>query len=102
MFSRALIAAAAVSCGFGHLCDDDWPPARFHGAGTAKVVFATSQAEIDDLCGTTPETTTNGCSNRKRIVLRDPCVYPSDDEFARLACHELAHHFGGWPEDHPL
>jgi hypothetical protein len=105
MLSKALILAAAsvAACGYGLQCDDDWPPARFQRAGTVKVIFAATQADIDDICGKGEDgETVNGCSNEHRIVLRNPCLYPTGEAFARLACHELAHHFGGWPSDHPL
>ena len=92
---------AALSSGYGTLTDDDWPPMRFRKIGTITVVF-TEQDGVDRLCGKAPAPwQTEACANNTRIVLPDPCAYRLDDTYARLACHELAHRFGGWPADTP-
>lgn len=102
MLSKAFLLATVLATGFGTLNDDDWPPMRFQKIGTAQVIFA-EQSGIDAACGKAPDGfVTEGCSNDARIVLRDPCTFSRGDEFARVACHELAHHFGHWPADHPL
>lgn len=103
MIGRVIFAAAlSVSTGFGTPYDDHWPPVRWRGVGETAVIFARTQAEIDELCGMAPHgLTTEACTTDSGIeVLPDPCAFAG--EYARIGCHENAHRFKGWPGSHPL
>jgi hypothetical protein len=73
---------------------DGMPPARFEGPAKLKVVFGRV-----DLCGTSSFGTFEACVRKGVTYLPDPCAYGDREEFARLACHEIAH-VRGWGPNH--
>lgn len=104
LLAPVLMSASPVASGFGTKLDDDWPPARFQQVGSATVLFARDQDEIEANCGkvNVPGKQMEACANGERIVLPNPCgsEYRSET-YAKIACHEAAHRFGNWPADHP-
>lgn len=78
---------------------DAEPPKRFRVAPRGFIKMRFGQAEIDDLCGRPPcGFVFEGCQRGDEIALPDPFSVP-DEQFARIARHELAHH-SGWPRSH--
>lgn len=73
---------------------DGMPPARFMGPASTHIVFGRL-----DLCGKPERGYFEACVRGKTTYLPDPCTYGDREEFARLACHELAH-IRRWPADH--
>lgn len=91
MKTLALIALGAT--GIGTAVYSGMPPERFQGDGAA-VVFFTS--DVESLCGVKPPYRILACHRRingtSYIVLPNPCPYgAAGDDYAVLACHELAH-----------
>ena len=82
---------------------DAWPPPRYTTDTALRVIFATSLAEIAEICGPAPEgKIKGGCAGHDAfgtiIVVPHPAlVDPSD--FRLIVAHELAH-ANGWPETH--
>jgi hypothetical protein len=75
------------------------PPRRFARPpkGYVKTVFG--RQNIDEFCGRPPcGNVFLGCTRGDLLVLPDPFT-TSDEEFARVARHELGH-FNGWPATH--
>lgn len=78
-----------------------WPPQRFRGDRTATVVFI-DQAGVDAACGKARSGKIKiACAHllEDRITMPNPCTFPADDDYARIACHELSH-LSGWPGYH--
>lgn len=85
------------------LLNDNWPPARFMGDRNGVTIELLSPQAIYVLCGKPPEPMDrHGCSNKGEgwIAIRNPCLAPRWDDYARDLCHELGH-MNGWPLDHP-
>lgn len=77
-----------------------WPPDEFKSNGAAIVLF-TDKAGIDKACGAPPAGLIRlGCEGplsdgTPMIAIANPCLFPPDDFFAGLMCHELGHR-NGW------
>ena len=100
---KALLAVALVASSFAApnstMTSDAWPPTRFQGDNAAAVLFV-APGLIDQLCGKAPAGyITEACQEGETIVLPNPCLFPHDDNFARLSCHELGHR-NLWPASH--
>lgn len=76
-----------------------WPPDEFMGNNASIVIF-TDREGIEQACGSPPEgmvriacqgTTAEGVS---MIAIANPCLFPRDEFFAGIMCHELAHSNG--------
>jgi hypothetical protein len=100
----AALAAAAVlaSAAPASLFTSAQPPERFQHAATF-VVEVQNQQAIDARCqplfGTPPPgMKTDACSMNGRVILPNPCAYPSES-YARMLCHEMGH-VNGWPPTH--
>ena len=88
---------------------DAWPPVRFQGDNTATIAYV-DPTLIDMLCGKAPNGwKTQACTTGNVTILPNPCTFPHDDAFAKLACHESAHlprannvgdPLPGWPREH--
>jgi len=98
-----LLSASAHSgpnYGLGTLNYDGWPPARFIGDATSRVSWVKPELVAKACDEPDPDHTLEACQDGGHIVLPNPCTFPKSDDFARLACHELAHQ-RGWAADHP-
>lgn len=80
-----------------------WPPDAFKGDVASLVIFAGASG-IHKICGVPPEgfvrlgcqgTTADGVSI---IAVANPCLFPEDDFFAGIMCHEIAHS-NGWTHE---
>lgn len=77
-----------------------WPPAEFRGE-VASVVLFTGREGIAQACGEPPAGMVRlGCQGLtgdgiSLIAIANPCLFPADDFFAGIMCHELAH-ANGW------
>ena len=75
------------------------PPARFmRGQGVAVVGYVPA-AETAGLCGGAALACTamRDDGSAPLIVMPDPCGAEfTDEDYARLQCHENSHAFGGW------
>lgn len=79
--------------------DDGWPPMRFRKDNHA-TVFYVAPKDIQLACNVKlPEL--EACTKLlyNTVVLPNPCTFPDEERFARLACHELGH-LNGWPGEH--
>jgi hypothetical protein len=75
------------------------PPKRFGYTKNSVMRVAFGQANIDAICGKPPcERIFLGCTRGDVVVLPDPFT-TSDEQFARITRHELAH-ANGWPASH--
>jgi hypothetical protein len=95
MIGLLLLASA---WGPGTVNFDGWPPRRFRQDSAAQVSFV--QPSLVGYACRDPDPLLEACQWDDRIVLPNPCTFPATDDYARLACHELAHR-NGWPVDHP-
>lgn len=73
-----------------------WPPEEFMGNNASVVIF-TDREGIEQACGPPPEgmvrlacqgTTADGVS---MIAVANPCLFPRNEFFAGIMCHELSH-----------
>ena len=79
---------------------DGWPPARFTGDTKAQVTFVAPDKVAKACEEKDPDHVLEACQDGGHIVLPNPCTFPLTDNYARLACHELAHR-SGWAGNHP-
>lgn len=83
----------------------DWPPMRYRRDNGALVMFVSPELAVK-MCGPPekPDQTRAGCGVMGDngvwvLAILNPCLFPSDDLYALLVCHELGH-INGWPADH--
>ncbi len=117
-FAGFLALAAIVACsdqGPGGRkpspIDNGWPPARFTADVTPTSVAFIDRTAMGAACGGTVGSPVEieACTRlglagdgrilRSDVTLPNPCEGFEGEDFARLACHELAH-INGWPADH--
>lgn len=93
LIAGTLLAGVTVS-----RVDSGWPPVRHTGDLGVAVLFVSDPATV---CGA-PDRPVLACASRDIIVLPNPCdrLRFEGEEFARLACHEMAH-INGWSGNHP-
>ena len=81
-----------------------WPPDQFRGDNAALVIL-TGREGIAKMCGAPPEGIARfACSGMNKdgvpiIASANPCLFPEDDFFAGLLCHELGHQNGWRPAE---
>jgi hypothetical protein len=82
---------------------DAWPPAHYTASTAVRVIFVTSQDELDNMCGKAPAgKTKGGCTGHDAFgdVIVAPHPALTDAAIFRLVvAHELAH-ANGWPATH--
>ena len=99
LLAAASLMAAPALAPNSTMTSDAWPPARFQGDNASTVLFV-APGLIDQLCGKAPAGyRTEACSDDNLVILPNPCLFPHDDNFARLTCHEIGH-VAGWPASH--
>jgi hypothetical protein len=98
------LAAATVD---PRTISDAWPPERYTTDTAVRVLFVTSQEELDAICGPSPVSgrTKSGCTGHDAfgplIVVPHPGRIGAKDAdaFRLIVAHELAH-VNGWPGTH--
>jgi hypothetical protein len=79
--------------------NDGEPPKRFAHVPSGEVRIRFGQANLDAICGVPPcGLVFEGCTHGNLVVLPDPYKV-NNEQFARIARHELAH-VAGWPASH--
>lgn len=78
----------------------DLPPVHLRVNKTVSVEFV-NNANTKDNCGVASKGRFVACASVGGIqmILPNPCLY-TDDNYARMVCHELGH-TNGWETDHP-
>jgi hypothetical protein len=74
---------------------DGMPPPQMRGPATMTVATGT----LDDCGEPGPGLVFEACVRSGIVHMPNPCDF-SDEEFARLLCHEQAHAAHHWPADH--
>lgn len=79
------------------------PPHQYRVDETVAAIMFTTPDKVDVGCGNKDPKHWQifACSQIEgsRVLMPHPCLY-TDDNYARLLCHELGH-ISGWPADHP-
>lgn len=102
----ALAAAASPSPGPPKWTDAT-PPSRFQRTGMVPVLFVPSDriAEVCATVGTPPKgvriiachiALEIGSNTAWVVVMPNPCEFAEWDPYARIQCHENAHHLSRW------
>lgn len=106
---RCLVLVALLLVGCGRVdadlaSDGSPPPLRFQN-DTAATISTMSPEQVDRWCGLLagrelypPGSTFLACHYAGTIYVPNPCGFP-DEQFAQIACHELAHR-QGWTAMH--
>jgi hypothetical protein len=74
------------------------PPERFQQSAELHVKIVPEPNSIG-ACGLASEGTFAACVRGDTVFLPNPCPLGATESFARLVCHEMAHH-NGWPAKH--
>lgn len=77
---------------------DGMPPDRFQQSAEMHVKIV-PEPNSKGACGLASQGIFEACIRGTTIYLPNPCPFGPTESYARLVCHEMAHH-NGWPANH--